>query len=138
MDEWKLIMLMNRKEGDSMDVEMGVLQGLLVLPVLLVRYLADLFSHVEKKEEDHESEGISFVDAVAWVVEDDGVGECAQKLDRCAKEVQQWARRNACPFDIETIEAVLFTQKRSNKEQKMKARIRVGNHKIQFNKQVTG
>jgi hypothetical protein len=38
-------------------------------PVLFVIYLSELFGEVERKEEESESEGISFVDDEAWVVE---------------------------------------------------------------------
>jgi len=78
MEERRVNMWMDGKEGDSMDVEMGVPQGSPVLPVLFVIYLLGLFSRVEEKEEECGSEGISFVDDVAWVVEGEDVGECTQ------------------------------------------------------------
>jgi hypothetical protein len=34
----------------------------------------ELFGEVEKKEDECDSEGISFVDDVAWVVEEGGCG----------------------------------------------------------------
>jgi len=78
MEDRKVIMSMDGKEGDSMDVEMGVPQGLPVSPVLFVIYLLGLFGQVEDNEEQCGSEGISFVDEVAWVVEGKDVGECTQ------------------------------------------------------------
>jgi len=81
MEERKVIMSMDGKEGDSMDVEMGVLQGSPVSPVLFVIYLSGLFGRVEEKENECGSEGISFVDDVAWVVEGEDVGECTQRLE---------------------------------------------------------
>jgi len=68
MEERKVIMSMDGKEGDSMDVETGVPQGSPVLPVLFAIYLSGLFGRVEEKEEECGSEGISFVNDVAWVV----------------------------------------------------------------------
>jgi len=76
MEERKVIMSMDGREGDSMDVQTGVPQGSPVSPVLFVIYLSGLFGEVEEKEGDCESEGISFVDDVAWVVEGADVGEC--------------------------------------------------------------
>jgi len=137
MEERKVIMSMDGKEGDSMDVETGVPQGSPVSPVLFVIYLSGLFGRVEEKEKECGSEGISFVDDVAWVVEGEDVGECTQRLEGCAKEAQIWAKENACQFDIEKTEAILFTRKRSNKEPKMKARVRVGNHEVRYNKEAT-
>jgi ribonuclease HI len=137
MEERKVIMSMDGKEGDSMDVETGVPQGSPVSPVLFVIYLSGLFGRVEEKEEECGSEGISFVDDVAWVVEGEDVGECTQRLERCAVEAQIWAKENACQFDIEKTEAILFTRRINNKEPKMKARIRVGNHEVQYNKEAT-
>jgi len=137
MEERKVIMSMDGKEGDSMDVETGVPQGSPVSPVLFVIYLSGLFNRVEEKEEECGSEGISFVDDVAWVVEGKDVGECTQRLEGCAKEAQIWAKENACQFDVEKTEAILFTRKRSNKEPKMKAKIRVGSHEVSYNKEAT-
>jgi len=137
MKERKVIMSMDGKEGDSMDVEPGVLQGSPVSLVLFVIYLSGLFGRVEEKEKECGSEGISFVDDVAWVVEGEDVGECTQRLEGCAKEAQIWAKENACQFEIEKTEAILFTRKGSNKEPKMKAKIRVGSHEVQYNKEAT-
>jgi len=108
-----------------------------VSPVLFVIYLSGLFGRVEEKEEESGSEGISFVDDVAWVVEGEDVGQCTQRLEGCAKETQIWVKEHACQFDIEKTEMILFTRKRNNKEPKMKAKIRVGNHEVQYNKEAT-
>jgi len=130
MEDRKVIMSMDGKEGDSMDVETGVPQGSPVSPVLFVIYLSGLFGQVEEKEKECGSEGISFIDDVAWVVEGEDVGECTQRLERCAAETTIWAKKNACQFDIEKTEAMLFTRRRKNKEPKMNARVRVGNHEV--------
>jgi len=88
MEERKVIMLMDGKEGDRMDVERAFLQGSPVSPVLFIIYLSGLFGRVEEKEDECGSQGISFVDDVACVVEGEDVGECTQRLERCAKETQ--------------------------------------------------
>jgi len=137
MEERKVIMSMDGKEGDSMDVEMGVPQGLPVSPVLFVLYLLGLFGQVEEKEKECGSEGISFVDDVAWVVEGEDVGECTQQLERCAAETTNWAKKNACRFDIVKMQAMLFTRRRNNREPKMNARVRVGDHEVSYNKEAT-
>jgi hypothetical protein len=137
MEERKVIMSMDGRKGDIIDVETGVPQGLPVLPVLFVIYLSGLFGEVEERERDCESKGRSFVDDVAWVVEWKDVGECTQRLERCAEGAESWAKENACQFDIEKTEAMLFTGRRSNKEPTMKARVRVGNHEVHYNKEVT-
>jgi len=137
MEERKVIMSMDGKEGDSMDAETGVPQGSPVSPVLFVIYLSELFSRVEEKEKEYGSEGISFVDDVAWVVEGEDVGECTQRLERCATEAPSWVKENTCQFEIEKTKAILFTRRRNNKEPKMKAKIRVGSHEVQYNKEAT-
>jgi len=86
MEERKVITSMDEKEGDSMHVETGVPEGSPVSPVLVVIYLSGLFGQVEETEEESGSEGISFVDDVAWVVECEDVRECTQRLERCAVE----------------------------------------------------
>jgi len=65
MKKRKVIMLMDRREGERMDVEMGVPQGLPVLLVLFVVYILGLFDEVEEKEKESENECISYVDDVA-------------------------------------------------------------------------
>jgi hypothetical protein len=137
MEERKVIMSMDGKEGDSMDVETGVPQGSPVSPVLFFIYFSGIFDRVEEKEEECGNEGISFVDDVAWVVEGEDVGECTQRLEGCGREAQIWANENACQFEIEKTEAISFTRKRSNKEPKMKAKTRVGSHEVQYNKEAT-
>jgi hypothetical protein len=109
MEERKVIMSKDWKEGDSMDVETGVPHESPVSPVLFIIYLSGLFGRVEDEEEECGSEGISFVDDVAWVVEGEDVGECTQRLEGCAKAAQIWAKENACQIDIEKTEVILFT-----------------------------
>jgi len=50
MEDRKVIMSMDGKEGDSMDVETGVPLVLPVSPVLFIMYLSGLFGQVEDKE----------------------------------------------------------------------------------------
>jgi len=92
MEERKVIISMDGKEGDSMDVETGVPQGSPVSPVLFIIYLSGLFGEVQKEKEECKSEGISFVDDVAWDVEGRDVGECTQRLEKCATGAQKWAK----------------------------------------------
>jgi len=42
---------------------------------------------------------------------------------------------NACRFDMEKKEAMLFTRRRKNKEPKMNAQVRVGSHEVSYNKE---
>jgi len=107
MEDRKVIMSMDGKEGDSMDVETGVPQGSPVSPVLFVIYLSGLFGQVGKKETECGSEDISFVDDVAWVVGGEDVGECTRRLDRCDTETTLLAKENTCQFDIEKTEGKL-------------------------------
>jgi len=50
---------------------------------------------------------------------------------------ENWVKENACQFDIEKTEAILFTRRRTNKEPKMNARIRVGVHEVSYNQEAT-
>jgi len=93
------------------------------------------FADVEETET--QSEGISFVNDVAWVVEGEAVGECTQRLERCTEQSQSGAKENACQFEIEKTEAIFFTQRRKNMEPTMQASIRVRNHEVEFNTDVT-
>jgi len=137
MEERRVIMSMDGKEGNSMEVETGVPQGSPVLPVLFVIYHSGLFDRVEEKEKECGSEGISFADDVAWVVEGEDVGEFTQRLEGCAKEAHIWAKENACRFDDEKTELILFTRKNNNKKPNIKAKIRIGSREVQLNKEAT-
>jgi len=78
MEQRAVIMSMDGKEGDSMDVETGVPQESPVLLVLFVIYLLGLFGKVDNMEKECESKGLAFVVDVAWVVEGERVGECTE------------------------------------------------------------
>jgi hypothetical protein len=136
IEERKVIMSTDGKEGDSVYVETVVPQGSLVSRVLFVIYLLELFGRVEN-EMEHGSEGISFVDDVAWVVEGEDVGECTQRMGRCATEAQIWVKEHACWFDFERTKVILFTRKKNNKKPEMNFKIRVGTHEVQYNKEAT-
>jgi hypothetical protein len=43
------------------------------------------------------------------VVEGKDVGECTQRLEKCAKGAENWAKKNAYQFDNEKPEAMLFS-----------------------------
>ena len=74
---------------------------------------------------------------MAWVVEAGDVGKCTQRLEKCTAGAKKWAKENTCQFDIEKTEVMLFSQKRNNKEPKMKAKMRVGSHEVWYNNEVT-
>lgn len=88
MEERKVILSMNGNKDHNMDMEMGVLLGSPVSPVLLLMYLWGLFKQVENKDDEYGNEGISFVDDVVWAVDEEGMAECIQRLRRCTKEGQ--------------------------------------------------
>jgi hypothetical protein len=46
-------------------------------------------------------------------------------------------QENACLFDIEKTEVMLFTRRRKHKELKMKTKVRVGNPEVGYNKEAT-
>jgi hypothetical protein len=73
IEERKVIMSMDGKEGDSMNVETGVPLWSPQSPVLLVIYLLGLFDVVKMKHKQSECKGISCVDDVPWLVETEGV-----------------------------------------------------------------
>jgi hypothetical protein len=78
MEQRKVIMSMDRKHEDYMDVESRVPQWSLVSPVIFNIYLARLFRQVETDKEDSGSEGISLVNEVEWFIQGEDVGECTQ------------------------------------------------------------
>jgi hypothetical protein len=92
---------------------------------------------VEEKEREWESKNISFVDDVGCVEEGKHEGEYTQRLQRYAEGAEILENENASQFEVDKTQAMLFTRRRSNKDPKMKARVRVGNHEVQYNTEAT-
>jgi hypothetical protein len=66
MEERKVIMSMEGKKGDSMEVETGVPEGSPVSPVHFVKYLSGLFCEVAQAKKDKRVKARAYVLLMMW------------------------------------------------------------------------
>jgi len=119
--------------GEAHAVDTGVPQGSPAAPILFVTYLSGIFDEVEPKIPG--VSGLSFVDDIGWWVDgkdDEGV---AVKLSEAATAAMEWAGQNGVAFDHGKTEAALFWRKRKMHE--AKAKVKVGDNEVPFNKEAT-
>ncbi len=79
----------------------------------------------------------SFVDDLGFIAAGSSVQEVVKILEKVAKKVLGWGMLNAVTYNIAKTEAILFSKfhrQRLNKQLR-KAKIKVGNKKISFNKE---
>ena len=82
---------------------------------------------------------LSFVDDLGFIASGSSVKEIVKALEKVAKEVIEWGMLNAVTYDTSKTEAILFSKshrQRLNKQLR-KAKIKVGNKEISFNKEAT-
>jgi len=80
---------------------------------------------------------LSFLDGVIWLAVGEDVGLLVRTLERYARWSERWAKDNAVEFETSKTEAILFSRKRKHWKKRAEARIRVGEHIIQFSKEET-
>lgn len=79
---------------------------------------------------------LPFIDDLGFIASGSLVKEIVKALEKIAKEVIEWGRLNAITYNTSKTEAVLFHRQRLNKQLR-KAKIKIGNEKISFNKEAT-
>ena len=122
-------MSVDGQDGEPMDVTTGLPQGSPISPALFAIYIADIHGAVEDQVED--SRGISYVDDVTWIAEGANVDEVVEKLERCAEASLRWADSNAVRFEESKTEAILFSNRRRNRQ--CRREIRVGStYQVRF------
>lgn len=80
-----------------------------------------------------------FADDIGLLAPGQSVREVCRQLQRAAEVAIEWGLRNIVQFDVEKIEAVLFTQKhgRELRDQVQRAQIIVGGQRVHFNQEAT-
>ena len=102
-------------------------------PILFVTYLSGIFDTVEKAAPG--ISGLSFVDDTGWWAKGRNDGEVAEKLSEAAAVAIEWGRSNGAAFDQGKTEAAMFWRKKKSME--VKAKVRVGDNEVPFNKEAT-
>jgi hypothetical protein len=80
------------------------------------------------------------VDDLCWVVSGSNVNQVVTKPEGCAASSIEWASRRGLQLNSAKTEAARFTLRRGDKkqlQQKLTARIRVGDSLIRFNREAT-
>lgn len=83
MRDRRVAMTLDDQDGEEMAVTTGLPQGSPVSYVLFAICIAETHRAVENQVDN--SKGISFVDVI-WLVEGVGVGDVADKLERCTRD----------------------------------------------------
>ena len=119
--------------GEPNAVDTGVPQGSPAAPILFITYLSGIFEVVEKTAPG--ISGLSFVDDIGWWVEVRNDEEVADRVSAAAAAAMEWGGKNGVAFDQGKTEATMFWRKRKGTE--AKAKVRVGDDKVPFNKKTT-
>ena len=102
-------------------------------PILFITYLSGIFDAVERAAPG--IRGLSFVDDIGWWAEGRNDKEVATKLLEVATAAMEWGWENGVAFDQGKTEAAMFWRKRKGAE--AKAKVRVGDNIVPFNKEAT-
>ena len=131
--ERKVKLVLDGEVGEPNAVDTGVPQGSPAAPILFITYLSGIFEAVEKTAPGISR--LSFVDDIGWWAEGRNDEEVANRLSAAAAAAMEWGRKNGVAFDQRTTEAAMFWRKRKDKE--AKAKVRVGDDEVPFNKEAT-
>jgi len=93
-----------------------------------------LFGYVEDRVPGVKA--LSFVDDVAWLVEEKDGDSLSAKLEEAATAAQGWADANAVSFVTSKTEAIVLSRMRRANTAKARG-IQVGDKPIHFNKHAT-
>ena len=79
MKDQRFVMSVDGQDSEPMGVTTGLPQGSPVSPVLFAIYIVDIHQAAESQVED--SRGISFIDGVNWIMEDNDLSDVVAKLE---------------------------------------------------------
>jgi len=133
MSDRQVKLVLDGEVGESNAVDTGVPQSSPAAPILFVTYLSGIFDAVEKAAPG--ISGLSFVDDIRWWAKGRNNEEVAVKLSEVAAAAMEWGKDNGVAFDQGKTEAAMFWRKR--KGTKAKAKVRVGDNEVPFNKEAT-
>ena len=106
-------------------------------PILFLIYLSGVFQAVEEVVLGVSS--LSFIDNLGFIAEGGSAKEVATTLEKVAAAVIEWGLQNAVSYNIDKIEAVLFTKAKPARLRDIiqRTKITVGPKTLSFNKEAT-
>ena len=106
-------------------------------PILFLIYISGVFNKIS--ETSHLVTSLSFIDDLGFVASGSSVKEIVRALKKVVKEVIEWRRQIAVTYNTSKTEVVLFSKLHWQRlsKQLWKAKIKVGNEGISFNKEAT-
>ena len=113
----------------------GVPQGSLVSPILFIIYLSGIFEKIE--EQNLEITALSFADDIGFLAPGKTVKDIQDALTKAGEQAIAWGLTNNVTFDVDKTEAVLFTKKTKVRRNLANYNIKIQNHNIKFNREVT-
>ena len=116
------------------EVEAGLPQGSLILPILFVIYISGFFNYIEER---CPITTLSFADDIGIIAVGSSVQEITKILEAAGLKAIQWGLLNRIGFEVDKTEAVLFSRKRKLAKQIEQTKIRLKDKNINYNKKAT-
>ena len=133
MTDRRVRLVLDGEVGEPNAVDTGVPQGSPAAHILFITYLSGIFEAVERTAPG--ISGPSFVDDIGWWAEGRNDEEVADRLSAAAAAAMEWGGKNGVAFDQGKTEAAMFWRKSKGTEAKAKGR--VGDDEVPFNKEAS-
>ena len=129
--------MIDRHDNKKRNIETRISQGSPVSPILFLIYISRVF--IKISEISPLATSLLFVNKLGFIASNSSVKEIIKVLEKVAKEVIKWDRQNVVTYDILKTEVVFLSKScwQRLSKQSQKAKIKVGNKNIAFNKKTT-
>jgi ribonuclease HI len=133
----KVLLVIDGHQGQEHSINSGVPQGSPVSPILFIIHISGIFKAIEEAVPGVRA--LSFADDIGLLAHGNSVDQVCVQLQQAGEVAIQWGHTNGIKFDPKKTEAALFTRKtgRAFKEQVQRAKITIGGHQKEFNKEAT-
>jgi Reverse transcriptase (RNA-dependent DNA polymerase) len=98
-------------------------QGSPISPILFNIYLSGIFNKIE--EQNPEIIALSFVDDIAFLASRKTVKDIQDVLSNAEEQAIAWGLTNNVTFDVDKMEAVLFTKKRKIRQNLLNYNVKI-------------
>ena len=133
----KVLLVIDGHQGQEHSINSGFPQGSPVSPILFIIHVSGVFKAIEEAVPGVRA--LSFADDIGLLAHGNSVDQVCVQLQQAGEVAIQWGHTNGIKFDPKKTEATLFTRKtgRALKEQVQRAKITIGGHQKEFNKEAT-
>lgn len=137
MTNQKIQLVIDGHDNKEKEIETGIPQGFLVLPIIFLIYISDIFKKV--LETNPMVISLSFVDNLGFITLGSFVKEIVKTFEKVAQVVLEWEILNSVTYNMAKTKPVLFSKSHQQclNKQLQEAKIKVGNNNIPLNNDVT-